>query len=356
MRVLVMVKFSSLKCSSRSQYDTGQTANRKEKPMKASAMTMLAALGLAAVALPPSLHAQTWPSKPVKIVLANSPGAATDLAGRVFADGLSKALKQAVAVENRPGADGYIAAQAVATSPPDGYTLFFASQSVFALDPNIKLKMPVDPVKDFTPLAVTIDDTGATGLFVHPNAPFQTWQEFVSFARANPGKLSVATTVPLFDMLNAWINRRAGIDTTVVRYKATAQANQDALAGTVPLILTAFGPFEQYVKAGRVKTLAVTRPVDGWPQLPQLVSFFPDFEQPSFVILAGPAGMSGDLAQRINRAAASVLENPKYNQDLASVRWRLLEGARTPQGTAEFIRTKREAWARFISEIGLKPE
>jgi tripartite-type tricarboxylate transporter receptor subunit TctC len=167
----------------------------------------------------------------------------------------------------------------------------------------------------------------------------------------------VATlSLPLFDMLNSWINKRSGIDTQVVRYKATAQANQDALAGTVPLILTAFGPFEQYVKAGRVKTLMVTRPVDGYPQLLLLNSVFPDFEQPSFVVLVGPAGMAPELTQRINRLAASIVENPKYNQDLASVRWRLLEGARTPQGTAEFIRAKREAWARFVKEIGLKPE
>ncbi len=315
--------------------------------------SLLLALTIAAAG---AAHAQSWPSKPVRIVLANSPGAATDIAGRVFADGLSRSLRQAVSVENRPGADGYIAAQAVAAAAPDGYTLFFASQSVFALDPNTKKEMPVDPVKDFTPIAVTIDDTGATGLFAHPSAPFNTWQEFVTYAAANPGKLSVATTVPLFDMLDAWINKRAGIQTVVVRYKATAQANQDTLSGTVPLILTAFGPFEQYVKANRVKTLMVSKPVEGYPQIPLLSALYPDFEQPAFVILAGPAGMAPELVQRINRASAAVIESPNFNQNLATVRWRNLEGARTPQGTVEFVRAKREAWARFVNVIGLKPE
>lgn len=297
---------------------------------------------------------QDWPTKPVRVLVANSPGAATDLAGRVFADNLSRVTNRPVAVENRPGADGYIAAEAVAKATPDGHTLFFASQSIFALDPNLKKSMPVDPVRDFTPLAVTIDDTGATGIFVHPSLPYKTLPELIAYAKANPGKLSFATTVPLFGMMGAWINKRAGIQMVEVPYKATAQANADALSGQVQIILTAFGPFEQYVKAGRTRTLAVTKAVDDYPDIPPLSKFFPDFEQPSFVILAGPAGMSPDLAQRINRLTASIVENPKFNQDLATVRWRNLEGARSLQGTAEYIREKRARWAAFIKVIGLE--
>jgi len=316
---------------------------------------VLTAFALSSTLVAPAIAQQDWPAKPIRILVANSPGAATDLAGRVFADNLSRVVNRAIAVENRPGADGYIAAEAVAKAAPDGYTLFFASQSVFALDPNLKKSMPVDPLRDFTPLAVTIDDTGATGIFAHPSLPFKTMPELLAYAKANPGKLSFATTVPLFGMMGAWINKRAGIQMVEVPYKTTAQANADALSGQVQLILTAFGPFEQYVKAGRTRTLSVTRPVDGYPEIPPLTKFFPDFEQPSFVILAGPAGMAPELAQRINRLTASIVENPKFNQDLATVRWRNLEGARSLSGTVEFIRDKRQRWAAFIKEIGIEP-
>ena len=308
-----------------------------------------------ACVMAPAIAQQDWPAKPIRIVVANSPGAATDLAGRVFADNLSRVTNRPVAVENRPGADGYIAAEAVAKAAPDGYTLFFASQSVFALDPNIKKSMPVDPVRDFTPLGVTIDDTGATGIFVHPTSSYKTLPELFAYAKTNPGKLSFATTVPLFGMMGAWINKRAGTQMVEVPYKATAQANADALSGQVQIILTAFGPFEQYVKAGRTRTLAVTKAVEGYPEIPPLTKFFPDFEQPSFVILAGPAGMNGDLAQRVNRLTASIVENPKFNADLATVRWRNLEGARSLAGTVEFIREKRARWAAYIKEIGIEP-
>jgi tripartite-type tricarboxylate transporter receptor subunit TctC len=312
-------------------------------------------IALLACTLALGAHAQTWPVKPVRIVVSNSPGAATDLAGRVFADNFARAAGQPVAVENRPGADGYIGAQAVAQAAPDGYTLFFGSQSVFALDPHIKKVMPVDPVRDFSPIAVMIDDTGATGIFAHPSMPFSTLPELIAYSKANPGKLTVATTVPLFGMLNAWVNKRAGINVTEVRYKTTGQANGDALSGQVSMILTAFGPFEQYVTANRVKTIAVTRPVEGY-SLPTFNAVWPDFEQPSFVVLAGPAKMPGELVQRINGLAVSIVDNPKFNQDLSKIRWRNVEGGRTPQATAEFIRTKREAWGRFIREIGLQPE
>lgn len=301
-------------------------------------------------------YAQNWPARPTRIVLANAAGSATDLVGRIFANSLSKVIGQPVQIENRPGADGYIAAQAVASSAADGCTLFFASQSVFAIDPHIKKSMPVDPVKDFTPIAVTIDDIGAVGLFANPSMPFKTLQELLAFAKANPGKVSFASSVPLFSMLGAWVNKRAGVSMMEVPYKSATQANTDALSGQVSTLYTAFGSVEQYLKSGRLRALAVTEPVADYPQIPSLNSIWPDFDLPSFVVLVGPGGMAEALVSRIHKATATVVENPNFNRDLESIRWRLVQGARTPQGTAEFIRDKRAAWGRFIKEIGLQPE
>jgi tripartite-type tricarboxylate transporter receptor subunit TctC len=301
-------------------------------------------------------HSQSWPAKPVRVVVANSPGAGTDIAARVFTGSLSQRVSQSVVVENRPGADGYIAAETVARSAPDGYTLFFASQSFFGIDPHIKKSMPVDPVRDFTPIAVMCDDTGASGLYAHPSMPFTSIPEMVAHAKANPGKLSVATVVPLFSMMNAWIGKRGGIEILDVKYKSSAQATQDVIAGRVPLLLQSFGTMEQHVKSGKVRVLALSRAVDDYPQFPTFASVFPGFKQPSYMVLMGPAGMDAELTRRINRAAAAVVEDAKFNQDLRKLRWRNLGGARTPEGTAQFLRQARADWGEFIRETGLRPQ
>ena len=133
-----------------------------------------------AVAVPG--QAQTWPAKPIRMVVANSAGSATDVAGRVFADQLAKLISRPVAIENRPGGDGFIGAQAVVSAAPDGYTLFFASQSTVAMDPHLHKTMPFDPVRDFTALAVVCDDTGPHAVLAHPSLPFETPTGRVDYA------------------------------------------------------------------------------------------------------------------------------------------------------------------------------
>lgn len=299
---------------------------------------------------------QLWPTAPVRILVANSPGTATDLAARIFADNLSRNIGQSVVVENRPGADGYIAAVQVAHSAPDGYTLFFASQSIFGIDPHLKKEMPVDPDRDFTHVAIMIDDTGPIGLYAYPPLPFTTIPEMVGYAKANPGKLTFATIVPTFSLIGAWINKRSGIELLEIKYKSGAQGLQDVLSGRVSLYLDTFGPTEPYIKAGKLRVLAVTRRVDDYPQFPTFESVYPGYRQPSFVVLVGPAGMPAGLTKRINRVSATVVENPKFNQDLAKLRWRNIEGARTPQGATELLRRGRADWGAFIQEIGITPE
>ena len=318
------------------------------------AIRVLFWMGLVATA--GNAGAQAWPVKPVRLVVANAPGAAVDTGARIIANSLAAKLGQTVVVDNRPGADGYIAAEAIVRSAPDGYTLFFASQSVIAVDPHIKKSMPFDVERDFTPIAVLVDDSGAHGLFAHPSAPFTTLQEMLGYARANPGKMTVAISVPFFSMLASWLDKRAGIQTLQVPYKSAAQAVQDTLAGRVSLFLTNFAFLERYVQAGKVRVLAVTRPVNDWPQVPTYASIFPGFTFTTFFSLVGPGGMAPELVDRINRAAAAVVEAPKFNQDLAKIRWRNLDGARTPEGTAEFIRQARADWGAFIKEIGLQPQ
>jgi tripartite-type tricarboxylate transporter receptor subunit TctC len=241
-------------------------------------------------------------------------------------------------------------------SEPDGHTLFFATQSLFAIDPFVKKKQPMDPMRAFLPLAVVFDDTGPSGVFVSGSSPFQTWPELVAYAKANPGKLDYAASVPLFKMLGIWFSRRAGFQWQEIPYKGGAQANQDVMGGRVAAIITAFGPLEPTVKAGKLRILVLTKRAADYPQVPQIADLYPGFNQPSFVILASPAGMAPALAQRINRIAATIIEDPSFNKELSHVRFANHEGARTVDGTMEFIRTRREAWQKFIKEAGIEPE
>jgi tripartite-type tricarboxylate transporter receptor subunit TctC len=320
-------------------------------------MIRVALLLLTAILAPHAAHAQQpWPAKPIRLIVANSAGAATDVAGRVFADMLSRRIERPVAVENRPGGDGLVGAQAVVGSAPDGYTLFFASQSTVAIDPNLRKSMPFDPVRDFTAIAVICDDTGPSGVFAHPSMPFNTLQGMVDYARANPGKLTYATTVPLFSMLGEWIQRRAGIQMIEVPYKSTPQATQDALAGQVALYINAYGPMEQHLRAGKLRVLAITVRQQDIAQIPTVADVFPGFSMLGSIFLLGPAGIPAETVQRINREADAVVKNPLFNQQLKALRWQNVEGARTPQGAAEYIRLTRERWGKFIAETGRQPE
>jgi tripartite-type tricarboxylate transporter receptor subunit TctC len=297
-----------------------------------------------------------WPVNPVKLIVANSAGTATDLAARIVADSLARQIGQAVLVENRPGADGYIAAEQVARTLPDGYTLFFASQSLFGIDPHLKKVMPLNPDKDFTPIAMMIDDTGATGLYVHPSLPVNTLQELVNYGKAKPDSLSFAAIVPLFSMVGAWISQRTGMPMLEVKYKSAPQAVQDVLAGRVPVYLDALGSMEPHIKSGRLRLLALSQRVDDYPSTPTFASIFGDYRQPTYISLVGPANMPAVLVERINRAAAAVVEAPRFNQDLAKLRWRNSAGARTPQATAEWLQRTRAEWGVYIQQAGIRPE
>jgi tripartite-type tricarboxylate transporter receptor subunit TctC len=300
--------------------------------------------------------AQTWPAKPIRLVVANSAGSATDVAGRVFGDQLSKLISRPVAIENRPGGDGFIGAQAVIGSPPDGYTLFFASQSTVAIDPNLHKTMPFDPVKDFTAISVICDDTGPTAIFAHPSMPFETLQGMVDYAKKSPNKLNYGSTVPLFTMLADWIQARAGISLNEIRYKTTPQANQDALSGQLQIYITAYGPMVPNVNAGKLRVLAVTVRQADIAHIPLVSDTFPGFEMRGGIFLLGPANLPADVVQRINTAADTVVRDPQFNQTLKALRWQNIGGGRTPAETVEFIRNQRERWGRFIKEAGRTPQ
>ena len=299
-----------------------------------------------------------WPNRPIRFLVGNSPGAAPDIVARILADHMSRALGQAWAVENRPGADGMIAAEAVARSQPDGYTLLLGSQGPMAIDMHTRKTVPVDSLKDFSHIAVIVDETTGMAVAVHPSLPVKTLAELISYAKANPGKLSFSTTVAYGTMFGAWMMKTTGVDMVEVRYKVASQAIQDAVSGRVQVAFQSPAALGAQVKAGALRFLsfATSKRIADWGEVPTVAETYPNFSMRGFMILAGPAGISKEIVQRLNKEAAIMAKDPKFMQDLAKIYWYNFEGARTPEGTFEFVRRERETWGAFIRNIGLKPE
>lgn len=316
------------------------------------------ALALLAVCTGELCAQQSWPARPVRLIVANSPGAPTDVAGRVFADAMSKYFGRPWVLENRPGGDGLVAGETVARAEADGYTLFFASQNTLAIDPHTRKSMPFDPVRDFTPIAVAMDRPGGWAIFSNAALPFQTFSGMVGYAKANPGKLTFSTTVPLYAMAVEWLKRKGGLDIVEVPYKSTGQALQDTVSGVVSVGVGAFPVFEPHVQAGKLRVLAVNsmNRLEDRKDVPTISETYPGFYMSSWVVLVGPAGLPNSIVQRINEAASTVVREPAFVEGFRKIGWTNVEGARTPQATAEFIRTERERWGRIVREVGLTPQ
>ncbi len=302
--------------------------------------------------------AQGWPSRPIRLIVGNSAGAGPDIVARIVADHLQRRLGQPWVVENRPGADGMIAAEATAHSAPDGYSLMLSSQSPVAVDMHTKKTLPIDPLTAFSYIAIIVDETTGMAVAVHPSLSVKTLPELVAYARANPGKLSYSTTVAYGTMFGAWLRMRTGVEMTEVRYKVASQAVQDAIAGRVQVAFQSPGALATQVKAGKLRFLSVatTRRIDDWPDVPTVAESYRDFGMRGFMVLIGPAGVPGEAIQKLNRECALMVKDAKFVQDLRKIYWYNFEGARTPEGTAEFVRREREGWGKLIRDIGIQPE
>ena len=303
--------------------------------------------------------AQTnWPNRPFRLLVGNSAGAGPDIVARILADHMSRRLGQAWVVENRPGADGMIAAEATARSAPDGYTLMLASQSPVAIEMHIKKALPVDPATSLLPIAVIVDETTGMAVAVNPALPVKSLPELINYAKANPGKLSFSTTVAYGTMFGEWLRKRTGIDMVEVRYKTASQAIQDAVSGRVQVAFQSPGSLGPQVKAGKLRFLsfATAKRISEWPEIPTVAETFPNFSMRGFMVLTAPAGTPAQAVQRLNREAALTVKDPKFIQELGKIYWFNFDGARTPEGAAEFVRRERETWGKFIKEIGMEPQ
>jgi len=298
--------------------------------------------------------AAQYPSKPIHFVVPFAAGGSADAAARAVAAPMSKSLGQTIVVENRPGADGVIAAEYVARSAADGYTLFFATATSMSAVPALRKSLSYDPLADFTPVSMVC--TFGFFLIVHQELPVKTAKELIDYARANPGKLNYGTGNATSMIATAQFKQLYGLDMTHVPYKGDAPAVTDLAAGRVQLMFVT-GTALPFVKDGRLRALATLTPSRSalLPDVPTMeeagvrnVSIVP------WCALAGPAKLPKDVVARLNRAVKDALAEPEVKQTFAAVA--LEARGSTPEEMTAFLRDQLEAYRKTSQAAGIMPD
>src|SRR5882757_1516075 len=289
---------------------------------------------------------QAWPTRPIKLVVPTGPGAATDVMARLVADGIGRGLGQPVVVENLAGASGLVAHQTVARAAADGYTLLFTNTSGMAINPVSFKQLPYDPAKDFTAVAM-VCSLGPQMLSVNAELPVKTVPEFLAYAKAQRGKLTIAfdTTAGAAAFGAKLLNRRADLGLTEVPYRSAAQMTQDVASGVNQVMMSSIAAANAMVQAGKVRRLAVTSQArfPSLPDLPTLAEHVPGIVMNGFFAIVAPAGTPPTIVTRLNEQVGDYLKVPELQQRLLGFGL-ATEGAGTPQSTAELIRSEQELW------------
>lgn len=297
--------------------------------------------------------AQTVP--PVRILVGAPAGGTTDTMARTLAMEMGKVLGRNVVVENRPGAGGNIAAEAVARAAPDGNTLLMSFTS-HAINASLYPQLPFDPERDFTPL--TMVSTSPALLVAHPSVPANNLRELIALAKSKPGKLNFAIGAlgSSVHLAGEAFKMMAGVFIVNIPYRGTAPAIQDVLAGQVEMMFANVGNAQAHIRAGKLKALAVTSPkrLPAFPDVPAIGEVLPGYESSAWFGLFGPGRMAPDVARRFSDAARQAIATPEVRRRIEA------EGAspvgNTPAEFAAFVHDEIGRWAKVVKFSGAKPE
>jgi tripartite-type tricarboxylate transporter receptor subunit TctC len=320
-------------------------------------MTRIAALVSLCMALlvPSALVAQTYPSKPIRIVLPYVPGGIIDTAGRNIALRLSEGLGQSVVAENRPGAGGMVGADAVARSTPDGYTILLTDPALVS-NPTLQADVPYDLFKGLQ--AVSIVGSSPAVIVASPSLPVTTFAELITYAKAHPGKLNFASagigTAP--HLAGEMIKLRADIDMTHVPYRGIGAAYPDVMSGKVQLAFSSIAGAVPFTSDNRVRPIATTGSARSavYPDVPTVAESLPGFDVDLWIGIYGPAGLPPAVLAKLNGEINKMLQHPELKAAFAKI-------GITPRGTspeegAAFTRSEYEKWKKVIVEGKIKPE
>ena len=308
-----------------------------------SSISGLAGLALAGALLAGTAQAQTYPTRNITMVLPFAAGSGTDTTTRLIAAEVGKALGQQLVVDNKPGANGMLAATHVARAAPDGYTLFVTTNTTHSANPSLMKQLTYDPVKDFTPIART--GNLPFMLVINPDVPAKSVQELTAYAKANPGKLTYASGSSAAIVMGATYARRAGLDMLHVPYKSSPPALTDVIGGRVSMMFIDIPTGLPLVNAGKLRGLAVTTK-DRSALLPDMPSMqetgVPDFDITSWQGWFGPANLPKDVVTKVNAELRKVIENPEIKKQLGE------RGMDAFSGTPDRSRQVRQRTARAV--------
>jgi tripartite-type tricarboxylate transporter receptor subunit TctC len=311
--------------------------------------------GAALLAMPRIARAQAYPSRPVRIIVGFAAGGAADITARLMGQWLSERLGQPFIVENRPGAATNIAAEAVVKSAPDGYTLLvFGSSSTI----NVTLyhKLPFNLVRDIAPVAGT--NRVPFVMEVNPSVPAKSVPEFIAYAKANPGKLTMASggTGSATHVSGELFKMMTGVDMLHVPYRGGAPALTDLIGGQLHIMFDAMTSSIEYIRAGKLRALAVTTATrsEALPELPTVSDFVPGYEASNVGGFGAPKNTPTEIIDRLNKEINAALADPKIKARLAD-----LGAVPMPMSAADFgklIAEETEKWGKVIRATGIKPE
>jgi tripartite-type tricarboxylate transporter receptor subunit TctC len=313
----------------------------------------LAALALVAAA--PFAYSQSWPTKPVKIIVPFPAGGPTDVITRVLSDKLGQSLGQPVVVENKPGAGGSIGADLAAKAPPDGYTLLMATGSTHSVGPYLNPQLPYDPVKDFTPIIYV--GYGTNILLVSPKLGVGSVKELIELAKKEPLTYATSGIGSVAHLTSEMFASQAGVKLTHVPYKGTQQSITDLASGQVSMLFDNVLTGKAHVDSGRLKGIAISSKARSAiaPDIPTVSeSGLPGFDSWNYFGIFGPANTPQAVVQRVNAEMNKILADPAIKERFLALGFEVTGG--TPQQFAEVMASESRRWGAVIKAANIKPE
>ncbi|MEY3664703.1 MAG: hypothetical protein RLZZ153_885 [Pseudomonadota bacterium] len=320
--------------------------------LRAAAAACLTLLALAAAPFS-DVSAQSYPTRPVKLIVPFAPGGPTDTVARLMAEQLQSQWKQPVVVDYKPGAGTVVGTQFVARSPADGYTLGMAI-SAHMINPALQANLPYDTLKDIA--GVSLIGQAHFGLFAHPSAPYNTVAELIAHAKANPGSLSYATpgNGTGTHLAGEMLKHLAGIDLAHVPYKGSSPAQVDVVGGRVPLLFDVLFSSMPMVRDGRLKLIALSSPerARSLPQAPLIAETLPGFSAMSLIGIIAPAGIAPALMQQISSDVGAAVKASSVVERMAQLGMEPVGS--THQAYDQIIRSEIEKWVRVVKTAGIR--
>ncbi|MEP7070309.1 MAG: tripartite tricarboxylate transporter substrate binding protein [Usitatibacter sp.] len=310
---------------------------------------------ITAALLSTTAFAQSYPTRPVTLVVSFAAGSGTDSVARIVAQRLSERLKQPVVVENKAGANGQIAAEYVKNAKPDGYTLWMTTNTTHSANPSLYKDLRYDPVKDFTPIIFVGELPFA--LVVNNDLPVKNLKEFMAYARANPGKISYATPNSTSLVGSETMKRLGKLDMVAIPYKSSPQALTDTMGGTVQMYIVDLGSGLPNMKANKVRTIAVTPKAGSklLPGAPPIAAEIPGFDLTSWNGIFGPAGLPREVVDTVSKNVLLLLAEKEVQDKIEAIGFEP-KPSKSPEEFQKYVADQLAHWTQLVKAAGIKPE